>query len=671
MEWSRRRLPLPVQLGASLGALLVSLVSAAGAQGAIDQAEQVADIRAGALGSSPDGLAVFGHRVIFRAANDEVGEEPWISDGSEQGTVPLEVAPGPASTVSGAFTPIGDRVVFLALGPDGDELYRTDGTPAGTMQLRDINPGPASSNPRGFLGLGNNAIFRATDGAGTEPWRTDGTAAGTARVADINPGPANGLDGFFFPVRFGSSILFRATTPTTGSELWRMSLDGGAVELVANVALPGSSQPLQITPIGARAVFTADDGVTGRELWSTTGAPGNAQLVRDFDGAASDSGIGGIEAFGNRAYFAVDGKDGNGIELWRSDGTPGGTGLVRDINPAGNSSPQHLTAAGDWLYFTAIDGTHGRELWRSDGVPGGTTEMVADINPAGSSPCGSPSITPLGAEVFLCASDGTTGNELWRTRGTPATTGAVADLNPGPIGSAPAGLTVHGDALLFSANDGTTGTELWALDTGRPDTIVDAGPAGGARIADRTPSFRLSSTALDLAGFECSDGGGPGSYGDCAARDGRADFPRLRDGAHTLFLRAVDVRSNADASPAQVALTVDATAPRVRVKGRKLKRSGARGVVRAKLVCERSEASGPCRGKLKLRTGKPKKLTLGGKRFRLEPGKAKAVRVKLKRRARRLVASTERTLRVRAGGRARDALGNSRKFGKRLKLKPR
>ena len=53
-----------------------------------------------------------------------------------------------------------------------------------------INPsGPA--NPGLMRAAGSEVFFVASDGVhGTELWRTDGTAAGTAMVADITPGQA-------------------------------------------------------------------------------------------------------------------------------------------------------------------------------------------------------------------------------------------------------------------------------------------------------------------------------------------------------------------------------------------------------------------------------------------------------------------------------------------------
>src|SRR5256885_9301505 len=86
------------------------------------------------------------------------------------------------------------------------------------------------------------------------------------------------------------------------------------------------------------------------------------------------------------ALFAAD--DGvRGIELWKTDGTATGTVLVKDINPAGSSFPgasgtpfptELVFFNGAW-FFSADDGVNGTELWKSDGTPGGTVR-VKDIN---------------------------------------------------------------------------------------------------------------------------------------------------------------------------------------------------------------------------------------------------------------------------------------------------
>ncbi len=116
-----------------------------------------------------------------------------------------------------------------------------------------------------------------------------------------------------------------------------------------------------------------------------------------------------------------------------------------------------------------------------------------------------------------------------------------------------------------------------------------------------------------------------------------------------------------------VPVRIDATAPRVVVRGKRVKLD-ERGRVRLKVLCKGSEASGPCRGTVALKTAKGKpKAKVAKRKLKLKPGKAK--RLKLKVRSRKL-AALERAGAVRAEGRARDRLGNERGFrSKRLRVR--
>ena len=94
--------------------------------------------------------------------------------------------------------------------------------------------------------------------------------------------------------------------------------------------------------------------------------------------------------------------------------------VIDTINPGSDSSYamdySNSVALGDYLYFSAIDGTYGSELWRTNGT---TTELVEDINTGSSGADNSDPyyFTALGDFLYFQASDDTN-TGLWRTDGT-------------------------------------------------------------------------------------------------------------------------------------------------------------------------------------------------------------------------------------------------------------
>ncbi len=61
-------------------------------------------------------------------------------------------------------------------------MWKSDGTSAGTVLVRDIRPGATGANPSFLTNVNGTLYFQASDGSsGIELWKSDGTSAGTVR----------------------------------------------------------------------------------------------------------------------------------------------------------------------------------------------------------------------------------------------------------------------------------------------------------------------------------------------------------------------------------------------------------------------------------------------------------------------------------------------------------
>lgn len=397
-----------------------------------------ATVPAGILGVGRG--AAIGSTLFFAAETAAYGSELWRTDGTPAGTQLVhDLEPGPSGRLDTVLA-FGGAVWFAS----GNALRRHDGGP-GTSVVA-LQPDVAASGLQLLLAKGAHLLFR-TDGfvTGRRLWRSDGTPAGTVLldtvgVWDLIPTVVQ-LGGSTFWVKVASSqVQLRRSDASPG----------GLVDF--------GSSTYWLGELGDRVLFVRRNG-SQHQLFAATATSPVAQFVANvpFDPVASHAAGPLLVCIGSDgSAFATDGMatvtalplppvrlphfaaDGlvylatadaaTGTSLWRTDGTVAGTSLAITFGPGGLGSVVNAVplGSGNRLFLNASDGVRGAEPWISAGTQA-TTEQFADLEPNGSS---SPQLVGIaGGRAYFVAFDAVRGRELWSFE-----LATVAAANAQPVG---------------------------------------------------------------------------------------------------------------------------------------------------------------------------------------------------------------------------------------------
>lgn len=378
---------------------------------------------------------------------------------------------GSQSSYPDHFVEVNGTAYFSALTPqNGYELWKSDGTEAGTVMVKDIVPGTASSGPKFLTNVNGVLFFNATTtNGGNELWKSDGTAAGTVVVKYINPsqGVYGGSDPYDLTAVNG--ILFftaKNGVQNNGRELYKSDGTEAGTVMVKDIYLGGSdSDPDDLININGTLFFSADNG-SGRNLWKSDGTEAGTVLVKQICNNTNRPwtccpffrNVNGV------LFFVPINNSSNtsGSELWKSDGTEAGTVLVKNIRIGEGGSDKYMEVANGLLYFRAKDDVNGEELWKSDGTASGTV-IVKDINPGFASSYPG-KLTEYSGSIYFVADNGTSGYELWRSDGSNSGTNMVIDIYPGAGSASPGLFLPFNNDLYFRALNSNNSITTWKTD---------------------------------------------------------------------------------------------------------------------------------------------------------------------------------------------------------------
>ncbi len=403
-------------------------------------------------------------------------------------------------------------------------LAATAQTPA---LLKDINNAISSSNPRGMTNGNNNTVFfSANDGVhGRELWKTGGTEASTVLVKDINPnGDAN-------PANFcnvNGTVFFTANDAQQATELWKTDGTASGTKFVASILLGGASSSFtQLTACNGKLFFRGYQPVV-----PPVGPPYVDLKLFVSDGTTAGTKVLGttlsmpqnLKAVGNTLFLSgISPGVTNGNQLIKTDGvTVWALKSFQFANETANDLPANFTNVNGTLYFSAKNSTaNGRQIWKSDGTTAGTSPMtntqygykVSEMTHVNgkvffSGVQATPIGNTLGDQVFrLNGLNNVTQISASEAANLTAVNGALVYSEASHLGAFlsrvtvnaatgstlqsfsntgyPSNLTVAGTNLFFVAGNTATGRELWKFNAAGVGMVQDF-VAGGvdAGISD-------------------------------------------------------------------------------------------------------------------------------------------------------------------------------------------
>lgn len=342
--------------------------------GGINNATLIKD-QINTLGELPYSSTVLGEEVLVFAASDySLSGNPsklFRSDMTTVGTITI----GNFNSTNGNTLPrmigeIDSKLLFSAVEiGEGRELYSTDATTATTGLFKDIKPGVIGGLSSVFgvnqATLDGEFYFPGWKTNGQGLWKTDGTPVGTVELDDLSVVYSNPS---YLKV-FNNSLYFFSDNIDPPNQLYKLSAGSSVpVQLTNKMAFSDEGcTAYESFEFDGYLYFPYSDNSTGCELWRTDGTAVNTTMVKDINlGVTNIHSHPKFKAELDGWLYFIALKEGFGFELWKTDGSQSGTTMVADLNPGPDSGVNGVPMKifNGELYFVGDDGVHGKELFK-------------------------------------------------------------------------------------------------------------------------------------------------------------------------------------------------------------------------------------------------------------------------------------------------------------------
>lgn len=301
-----------------------------------------------------DSLESFKNGYVFTASTTSLNNALWYtSDFDVQPTLLMDMSASQYQYAS-ILTITADEIYFQAYSSQsGYELWKSDGTPSGTMLVADIASGSASSNPNLAIEHAGKIYFIATTSqTGQEIWATNGSASGTYLVSDVRTGYSGSNPSHL--TSYSGSLYFSARNIYGEQHIWKSDgLENGDTNVIFESLNNYGTYPTTIFAHNGLLYFIANSQTEGRELWSTDGTSGNINQLTDTYDYGSTS-IAQIHPHGNgNLYFLAKSDYESYWKYWTTDGSTPGTAelTLPNLDISGTSE---ISKINDELYLMPV-----------------------------------------------------------------------------------------------------------------------------------------------------------------------------------------------------------------------------------------------------------------------------------------------------------------------------